>query len=128
MFPAFGRSFDRIEVFMAEQQKKESTRERRAWVHISTSHEVSCRPTPSLSGTASLGILRDISPGGMGLLLSRFFAPGSLLIVELSDEAKRRPHCFPVQVVHSAPEGKRHWSMGCAFIYPPSNEELQVFA
>jgi hypothetical protein len=62
----------------------------------------------------------------MRLLLSHFYTPGSLLTIQLSDEAKGEKRTFSVQVVHIAPEGKRHWIMGCAFVYPLRKDDLRV--
>ena len=75
-------------------------------------------------GTGLPGRLRDVSRGGLAVRLSRFFAPGILLSIELSKQTKRGARSFPVQVVHVTPGGKNHWIMGCAFIYPPSKYEL----
>jgi PilZ domain len=104
--------------------------ERRAWVRFAIGDEVCCQPLPASTAaetrTGWLGKLRDISPGGLALLLHRFFTPGSLLIVELSDKAERGACSFPVQVVHVSPEGKRRWIIGCEFIRPLSEEELQA--
>jgi hypothetical protein len=46
------------------------------------------------------------------------------LIIEL--QAKGASRSFPVQVVHASAEGKRLWIMGCEFISPLSEEELQA--
>jgi hypothetical protein len=102
---------------------REAKAERRVWVRIATGREVRCQP---LAAKGSLGRLRDISVCGLALLLRRFFAPGSLLIIELSDKANRGAHAFPVQVVHVTPEAKRLWIIGCEFLRPLNNGELQT--
>jgi hypothetical protein len=113
---------------MAEQRNRESPTERRAWVRIRTSQEVSCRcigaSASGQPGTGLRGKLRDVSRGGLAVLLSRNFAPGILLTIELSKTNPRGAPSFPVQVVHVTPAGKSHWILGCAFIYPPSKYEL----
>jgi hypothetical protein len=49
-----------------------------------------------------------------------------LLIIELPDNVKRGAHSFLVQVVHVTPERKRLWIIGCEFVSPLNEEELQT--
>jgi hypothetical protein len=72
------------------------------------------------------GKLRNISSGGLAVRLSRPFEPGSMLIIELSDKAKRRTYYFPVHVVHATAEGMRLWLIGCEFVRPLSEEGLRA--
>jgi hypothetical protein len=108
--------------------KRKPETERRACVRLSTNQQFSCQPITGAKAqetrTGWLGRLRDISPGGAGLLLSQRFEPGSMLIVEL--EAKRPARCFAAQVVHATADESGHWIVGCEFIRPFSEEELHV--
>lgn len=57
--------------------------------------------------------------------MSRRFEPGAELILRLS----AKPNAtlvLPVLVVYTTPEKNGLWSIGCEFIYPPSQEELQI--
>jgi hypothetical protein len=108
-----------------------SKQERRAWVRFPTSREACCQPNMAATAeerdTGWLGRLRDISAGGLALLLRRRFEPGALLIIDLSDKLQAKERSFAVHVVHATPEGKRRWIIGCEFISPLSEEELQAF-
>jgi hypothetical protein len=57
--------------------------------------------------------------------LSRRFEPGTVLIVELSS-AKAEGRQL-IRVVHATREKKKGWIIGCAFVTPLSEEELQTF-
>jgi hypothetical protein len=103
--------------------------ERRAWGRFATAQRLVVRAASTADelGTGCWGRLRDVSPDGLALRLSRFFAPGCLLIIELPDNVKKGAHSFPVQVVHVTPERKRLWIIGCEFIRPLGQEELRAF-
>ena len=104
--------------------------ERRAWVRTPNDHEVSCQPMAASSkeelDTAWLGRVRDISVGGIALLLNHRFEPGTALIVELSERPKVLRHLL-VHVIHATPEPNGRWILGCAFDCALSQQELQTF-
>ena len=106
-------------------------RERHALVYFPSSQEVYCQPmaaaTALESETRWLGRFRDVSSAGLTLVLRRRFERGTSLIIELSDKAKRRgARSLPVQVVQATPEGKSRWIIGCEFLRPLLEEELQA--
>jgi hypothetical protein len=72
-----------------------------------------------------LGRVRDISAGGIALLLNHRFEPGTALIVELSAKSKVASRPRPVRVVHVTPEKNGRWIIGCAFVSKLSADELQ---
>jgi hypothetical protein len=117
-----------IPVPSGETKKPET--ERRAWVRIPTSKDVSCQPVAAATAvqaeTSWLGNLRNISLRGLSLVLDRRFEAGSLLIIELADNAKAGGRFWSVRVVNVTPEVKKRWIMGCEFIRPLSQEELQT--
>jgi hypothetical protein len=116
--------------FQTEQRKNEPITERSAVRHFPSSQEVYCQPmsasTTEEVETGWWGKLDNISSGGLAVRVSRPFEPGTLLIIELSDKTKRLTRSFPVQVVHSNAVGNRLWIIGCEFIRPLSEEELQT--
>jgi hypothetical protein len=112
------------EVFMAEhpnpvrdEKTNKPETERRAWVRIPTSQDVSCQPVAASTAvqaeTSWLGNLRNISLRGLSLVSDRRFEPGSLLIIELAGA-----RYWSVRVVNVTPEVKKRWIMGCEFIRP----------
>ena len=110
------------------QAKHRPKAEGRVWVRFPPSQQVCHQPIAASKAdeteTHWLGRLRNVSPGGLALRLSRHFEPGILLIIDLEVQGGTRS--FFVQVIHATPEGKRHWIVGCEFISPLSQEELHA--
>jgi hypothetical protein len=103
--------------------------ERRAYVRVESSLAAGCRPAGRGAGAAWPGKVRDISPGGVGLLLRHRFAPGTALIVELRDGNGKVLRTASVRVVHATAafvEGSHHWLLGCAFDRPLGEEEFRA--
>jgi hypothetical protein len=98
-------------------------RERRAWVRLPSDGEVSCR----LEGTGNgwLGRIRDISQGGIALILRRQIQPETDLIVELATRAGE-VRSLPARVVRVTLERDGCWITGCAFASTLSPEDLQA--
>jgi hypothetical protein len=69
--------------------------------------------------------LRDISAGGIGVLLDAIVAPGDRLNIELQNSAKGAWHCKTLEVVHALPFKGGRWLVGGAFSQPFSAEELR---
>jgi PilZ domain len=118
---------ERINPARSKHPKNGPATERRAWVRIPSGQDICCQPmaasTTEESETGWLGKVRDVSPGGIALLLSRRFEPGTVLIVELEQGSLR----LPVRVVHATSETKGHWIIGCAFASALSQDELDTF-
>jgi hypothetical protein len=103
--------------------------ERRAWRRFPNEQDIICHPVTSgprgEPELAWLGKVRDISPAGIGLSMSRRFDPGVELVAELSVKPDASL-LLPVRVVHATPHEKEQWIIGCEFIFPLSQEELQI--
>jgi hypothetical protein len=112
--------------FHAEPAKKQLRTERRAWVRFLSDQEVCCQPLAS-SEIGWPGQVRDVSLGGIALILSRRFEPGTALQVELPTKAEREPCRQLVRVVHATPQAKGRWIIGCAFSTPLSEDSLRRF-
>jgi hypothetical protein len=71
-------------------------------------------------------LVRDLSLGGMGLVVANRIEPGGVLLVPLWTDlpATRRTHL--AQVVHATPLPDGTWHIGCRFTPPLSVEELAV--
>jgi PilZ domain len=102
--------------------------ERRAWIRFAREQDITCQPVTPLStqpaSTAWMGRVRDVSPVGIGLSMSRRFEPGSALIVELAT-GPDGVLGLPARVVHATLEKNGRWIIGCAFATPLSQVELQ---
>jgi hypothetical protein len=113
-----------------KEVKHRTNAERRAWVRFATSQEICCQPIAVLktddTNTGWLGTLCNLSSGGLALRMNRRFKPGTLLMIEWPDMANGEPRFFPVQVVHATAEATRQWIIGCAFLHPLGEEQLQA--
>jgi hypothetical protein len=121
---------------MAEQATPVLTRrpktplmvERRAWLRFPSQQDISCKPSARpREGEAAVvwpGKVRDVSPAGIGLSMSRRFEPGAELIVEISARADQTLS-LPVRVVHATPGENGLWIIGCEFDCSLSQEELR---
>lgn len=68
-------------------------------------------------------VIRDLSRGGVGLLLARRFEVGTELSIELSTGLELPPRRLAVKVVRVVPETAGHWIHGCMFLHPLGDNE-----
>ena len=68
--------------------------------------------------------VRDVSSGGVGVVLARRFEAGTELMIELGTGPNSTPRRLPVRVVRIEPDSVGHWVHGCAFVSPLADEEL----
>jgi serine/threonine protein kinase len=71
-------------------------------------------------------VVRDVSAGGIGVLLARRFEMGTELTIELTAGNDSDPRMLAARVVRIEPEKNGHWVHGCAFRHPLSREELDA--
>jgi serine/threonine protein kinase len=69
-------------------------------------------------------VVRDVSSGGVGVLLARRFEPGTDLSIELVVGTGGPPQRLPARVVRVQAERGGYWVHGCAFDPPLSDEQL----
>lgn len=70
-------------------------------------------------------VVRDVSAGGVGLLLARRFEPGTELAVEIGI-GPGRPQRFAARVVRVSSDRAGHWVHGCAFDTPLTAVQLRT--
>ncbi len=103
--------------------------ERRAWLRFPNEQDIICHPVTSgpqgEPELAWLGKVRDVSSAGISLSMSRRFEPGAELIAELSVKPDATLLLL-VRVVQANPDKKGLWIIACEFIFPLSEEELQI--
>jgi PilZ domain len=105
--------------------------ERRAWVRYATDLTASCHAEGSLKDAGWPAKVSDISAGGIGLLLRHRFQPGAPLVVELRSSDNQIQRLVQVRVRHARPviaQGDQCWLVGCIFVPPLSEEEVQILA
>ncbi len=102
--------------------------DRRAWVRFSCDLEVACVPASEDPDILWPARVINISCGGIGLLLSRRFEPGTLLQVELQIPKKGFSRPLLVQVMHVTGHDYGGYLVGCAFTNPLSEDEVKQWA
>lgn len=70
--------------------------------------------------------LRDLSAGGIGLILERRFEPGMVLAAELTNAAKSFSRQAQLRVVHATAQADGSYVVGCAFGRLLTDQELQA--
>jgi serine/threonine protein kinase len=61
-------------------------------------------------------VVRDVSAGGIGLLLARRFEPGTELFIEYGNGTSQPSRKLLTRVIRVQPEGNGHWVHGCQFL------------
>jgi hypothetical protein len=100
--------------------------ERRVSVRYQSSLKGSCQTLSAHRETSWEAVIRDISPEGVGLLLSRRFEPGALLNIELTDSGDGQKRLLLARVVHATARPEGGWLIGCELISPLTNDEVQA--
>ncbi len=101
--------------------------ERRAYVRLPSELAATCSPAGTAREPAWPGRVRDLSPGGIGLLLQHRFRPGTTLVIDLREGTGARRQTVRARVVHATAvldDGNPCWLLGCAFDEPLSEEEF----
>jgi hypothetical protein len=68
--------------------------------------------------------VRDISAGGVALLLGRSLGSHNLLFVEIKRADQSRE--LPARLVHSAEQTDGTWLVGCEFVFHLENSDLRT--
>jgi hypothetical protein len=101
--------------------------ELRVWERLSCGLETSCQPLAARGDRDMFwpACIKDISAGGMGLVLTRRFERGTGLAIEIPATADSSADTLLAKVVHVArlPDGR--WLLGCAFVSVLGDDEVQ---
>jgi PilZ domain len=116
-------------VFRVEHPQIAHKTDRRAEARHPSERDMNCQTAVSLSksdrGTTWLGRVLDVSVTGIGFSTSRRFLSGTVLVIDVSDEAGQISRRLLARVVHARPKSKMRWIIGCEFTCPLSEQELQ---
>jgi hypothetical protein len=96
--------------------------ERRAWVRCCCTGECHVRGADRLPDVFEAARVRDISPHGIGLVLTSRVARGSMLDLEFPGAEFNR--VLLAQVVHVTRQPDGTWLVGCQFAFPLDVSEL----
>jgi serine/threonine protein kinase len=100
--------------------------ERRASVRYVSRLKGSCRPIVSERKWRWNATVRDVSCGGLGLLVTRRFEPGTILRVKLASAGSSRHRIYLVRVVRVQSHSPKTWIVGCVFPRRLSEDEVQT--
>jgi c-di-GMP-binding flagellar brake protein YcgR len=101
--------------------------ERRASERFACNLETTCQLPKGVWDDPWPAKVRNISKGGVGLVLQRRFEPGTLLVFELESAVQGFAKTFLARVRHATRHAEGGWMHGCAFASELSDEELQAF-
>lgn len=100
---------------------------RRRHVRYPCSLKGQCRPSGLAHSTGVWPVdIRNMSAGGLAMVLSRRFEPGTLLVVEIFDEFAQIMEIFLVRVARVEKLAERAWLLGCSLAR--HIEECELFA
>jgi serine/threonine protein kinase len=71
-------------------------------------------------------LIRDLSVGGIGILLARRFEPMTELAIEAATRPDGTTERLPARVVRVEPAGTGHWVHGCEFVRPLADEQMRA--
>jgi hypothetical protein len=103
--------------------------DRRAFVRLAAELSATCAPAATGHDVGWPGKVRDISRGGVGLLLRHRFRPGTHLEVDLRHISGRPLRIVRVRVVRAAAivaDNHPCWLLGCVFENPLSDQEFEA--
>lgn len=101
--------------------------ERRVWVRFPADLMVNLQLNGKVAPTRLAAEVRDISLGGVNLIVDREFTPGSMVRLELPRSMSADTHEVLACVVRVNEAGEGRWSLGCVFSRELTEEDLQGF-
>jgi c-di-GMP-binding flagellar brake protein YcgR len=104
-----------------------ATEERRTWIRYVCDLVTICQPTTKAQTEPFLARVRNISQGGINLVVDQCFESGSILSVELPD-SDGKPTCTLLMcVIHCTPQAGGDWALGCSFVRELSDDDLEPY-
>jgi hypothetical protein len=107
------------------KQNRDATAERRAQVRYSHALRTTCRPLGRQGGGSWSARVRDVSRSGAALRMSHEVRPGEVLVVALEGCGGRFVRPLLMRVVRTRPDGEGTWNVGCTFVTPLADNDLQ---
>jgi hypothetical protein len=101
--------------------------ERRASTRYPCNLATSCRLVASLPGEPVPARVRNISVGGVSLVLSHPFEADSLVSIELRSMARGLVRGVQVRIIYSIEHPSGDWILGASFVDALGVEELKSF-
>jgi hypothetical protein len=100
--------------------------ERRAWVrhpcNLDTPHSI----IDAVTECGWWAAVVNVSRSGIALRVPQLIGPGSTLVVEAPSGHSWARHALPVRVVRATAIDGGRWLLGCQFVYPLSDEDVEA--
>jgi|SRR5438445_3980733 len=101
--------------------------ERRGWIRYLCDVVTSCQRVNAPDDSSVLAKIRNISQGGVNLIVSQPFEAGAILSVELP-AGQGEPACTILGcVVHAQPQSNGEWVLGCSFVRELTDHDLEPY-
>jgi hypothetical protein len=91
-----------------------------------TGLEAFCRSVAAVKDDPWPARVRDLSTGSIGLVLTRRFEPGTLLVIELEKKTHSLTHTLVGRVVHAQASNSGGWMIGCTLANQIAEDDLQA--
>jgi len=109
------------------QRLKPHLQDYRAWVRFPCDAKATYKPSaPSERGEWQAQI-ENVSPNGIGLIVSKKFEPGTMLNIALPTSSDQMFRMVLACVVRASPQEGDKWALGCSFATELKDEDLQSF-
>src|ERR1700722_2973857 len=118
-------SFWRRLVGKGEAQAPRGDEERRLWVRHPASLSTTVRPTSNGRTLRISSRIKDISRGGVHLVVDHAFEPGQLITVELPLAGEEKTQSVLACIVRVNEESGGQWALGCIFSQELADEDLE---
>lgn len=100
--------------------------ERRAWVRYPCAGDTSCLPIVAAPDSQWPGQVVDLSAGGVGVLLPRRFETGTVLSIEVQEKEGEGTRHLIGRVVRVTRGPDNRWLLGCTFVRPLTEDDVQA--
>ena len=110
-----------------EVQAEPAGIERRASTRFPCNLATSCRLVASLPDDPVPARVRNISVGGLSLVLAKPFDSGSLLAIELRSMTRNVTRTLQIRILYVVEHPSGDWIAGASFVQPLADDELKTF-
>jgi hypothetical protein len=101
--------------------------DRRAWDRYPSSAEVSVQAAEEGGGTRQTAAVRDVSRGGIKLIVRNVYAAGDMVRVDLPGGTPGATDSILACVIQVRAESNDSWAIGCVFCEELNDDELGAF-
>src|SRR5438067_2455077 len=116
-----GSEVSRVEKAVSDED------ERRVWVRHPSTAQAVVQGVANRIDTRLSACVRNVSRGGINLLLDQPLKPGEMISIELPGSTPQTMSTVLACVVHVREQGPGEWSTGCTFSESLSDPDLETF-